>query len=148
MQKLLAKKEKIEQEIAHLSKVEELEKQISTLLAQKEALLAAPASSAAPVKRGAPKKSEMTPEQLAKHETRIAENRAKKEASSAEASSAESSVVAKEKKARPPMSDEHKAKLAAGRAAWMAKKTLEKIAAAKAVLASASEPIAAAEPAV
>ena len=95
MDALIAEKKKIEEKIAHLMKIEELDLKISALQAEKNALISeAPELSSEAllekkraVKRGPKKISEMTPEERVKHEAACAARRAKKEAKAESVSS-------------------------------------------------------------
>ena len=125
MQALLMKKQRAEAAIARQAAIEEVEMQISSLEAKKQEMLSGGK------KRGPKPLAEMTPEERMKHDLAVALRREKK-ASAASSTTATASASADEDeklekpRARPPMTDEHKAKLKAGREAAATKRAAEK----------------------
>jgi hypothetical protein len=124
MAALLMKKKKTEEAIARQAAIEEVELQIATLQAKKEEMMTGSGK-----KRGAKPLAEMTPEERTKHDLAVALRREKKAASATSSTTATASGSAAEeekvKKPRAPMTDEHKAKMKAGREAAAAKKAAE-----------------------
>lgn len=100
----MSEKKRIEEKIAQLMKIDELEMKISALQAEKEALISeiSGVSEERPKKRGPKKLSEMTTEELAKHEAAVAARKLKKSVapppSLASSSDAEDSVTKKKYK--------------------------------------------------